>query len=401
MLIDQTTFYLFLILISAGIIYLIISQMILPRTYAQMESRIMAQITEELYRAVEQMGEWLGSSEDHQHMMLDSLRQGIHQSLTSQEQRMDQMRAATERHLTEIRRTVNEQLTENLDRRLNDSFQQVSQRLEQVYRGLGEMQSLAAGVGDLKKVLSNVKLRGTWGEMQLGALLHDQLSAAQIAENQEIIPDSGERVEFAIRLPGSGEGPIYLPIDSKFPMEDYARLRDAEDSGDGPLVLDCRRSLAKAIRTEAMRIRKKYVSPPYSTDFGILFLPSEGLYGEVMRDMALVESIQREHRVVIAGPSTFTALLVSLQTGFRTLAIQQRSSQVWQLLHQVQRDFGKFAAMLEKARLKLSQASESMDSAWRHTRTLQRSLDQAGDGSEEETILLTGRPFGDLPGDEG
>lgn len=369
-----------------GILYLVVAHASARRAQVQRDARLTELIVAELRHGVDQMGDWLGTSDEHQHMMLESLRQTVQQSLASQENRLISLRDATDRHLSEIRTTVNEKLTETLDRRLNDSFQLVSQRLEQVFRGLGEMQTLAAGVGDLKKVLTNVKLRGSWGEMQLGALLKDQLSPGQVAENQEIVPGSGERVEFAIRLPGAGDGPVYLPVDSKFPMEDYARLRDAEDAADGEQVQACRKNLAKSIRTEAMRIRKKYVSPPYSTDFAILFLPSEGLYGEVMRDMGLVEAIQREQRVVIAGPSTFAALLVSLQTGFRTLAIQQRSSEVWQLLHQLQRDFGKFTDLLEKARQRLNQASESMDSAWKHTRTIQRSLERAGDTPEAEAL---------------
>ena len=300
---------------------------------------------------------------------LEQLRQSLQAQLT-------QLRQENERQLTAMRATVSEQLTQNLDKRLNDSFAQVSQRLEQVYKGLGEMQSLAVGVGDLKKVLTNVKTRGIWGEMQLGALLSQVLTRDQYAENVQIVPGSRERVEFAVRLPGRESEPVWLPIDSKFPQEDYIRLVDASQQGDAAAVEAARRDLMTRLKTEGKRIADKYIAPPHSTDFAIMFLPVEGLYAEIMRDGQTTEALQREQRIVVAGPSTFAALLNALQMGFRTLAIEQRSSRVWELLGAVKSDFGRFAEVLEKTQQRLRQASESIDTAFTRTRAIQRRLGQ-------------------------
>lgn len=307
------------------------------------------------------------------------------QHLSALDARMEQLRQATQgnftalrqendRQLTEMRKTVDEKLTETLNKRLNDSFAQVSQRLEQVYKGLGEMQTLAVGVGDLKKVLTNVKTRGIWGEMQLGALLGQMLSREQYDENVAVVPGASERVEFAVRLPGREQGVIYLPIDSKFPQEDYVRLMDASQAGDAAASEAARKALMVRMKTEAKRIADKYICPPHTTDFAVMFLPIEGLYAEVVRDMDVVESIQREQRVVVAGPSTFSALLNSLQMGFRTLAIEQRSSEVWKLLGAVKSDFGRFAETLEKTQQRLRQASESIDTAFTRTKSIERRL---------------------------
>lgn len=295
-------------------------------------------------------------------------------SLTQLDTRMETLRQANDRQLAEMRRTVDEKLTESIDKRLNDSFAQVSQRLEQVYKSLGEMQTLAVGVGDLKKVLTNVKTRGIWGEMQLGSLLSAMLAPGQYDENVAVIPGSTERVEFAVRLPGKEDDVLYLPIDSKFPQEDYLRLMEASQSGDAAAADTARKALIQRIKQEAKRIASKYVAPPHTTDFAIMFLPIEGLYAEVVQCPDLCESIQREHRIVVAGPSTFSALLNALQMGFRTLAIEKRSSEVWSLLGSVKNDFDKFAEVLEKTRQRLVQATESIDTAFTRTRSIQRRL---------------------------
>jgi len=295
-------------------------------------------------------------------------------SLTQLDTRMESLRQANDRQLSEMRRTVDEKLTESLDKRLNDSFAQVSQRLEQVYKSLGEMQSLAVGVGDLKKVLTNVKTRGIWGEMQLGSLLSAMLAPNQYDENVAVVPGSAERVEFAVRLPGKDADVLYLPIDSKFPQEDYLRLVEASQSGDAAAADMARKALLQRIRQEAKRIAGKYVAPPYTTDFAVMFLPTEGLYAELAQAPELCESLQKEYRIVVAGPSTFTALLNALQMGFRTLAIEKRSSEVWSLLGAVKSDFDKFAEVLEKTRQRLVQATESIDSAFTRTRSIQRRL---------------------------
>jgi len=295
-------------------------------------------------------------------------------SLTQLDTRMESLRQANDRQLSEMRRTVDEKLTESLDKRLNDSFAQVSQRLEQVYKSLGEMQSLAVGVGDLKKVLTNVKTRGIWGEMQLGSLLSAMLAPNQYDENVAVVPGSAERVEFAVRLPGKDADVLYLPIDSKFPQEDYLRLVEASQSGDAAAADMARKALLQRIRQEAKRIAGKYVAPPYTTDFAVMFLPIEGLYAELAQAPELCESLQKEYRIVVAGPSTFTALLNALQMGFRTLAIEKRSSEVWSLLGAVKSDFDKFAEVLEKTRQRLVQATESIDSAFTRTRSIQRRL---------------------------
>lgn len=295
-------------------------------------------------------------------------------NLTQLDARMESLRQANDRQLAEMRRTVDEKLTESLDKRLNDSFAQVSQRLEQVYKGLGEMQSLAVGVGDLKKVLTNVKTRGIWGEMQLGSLLSATLAPNQFDENVAVVPGSTERVEFAVRLPGKDADVLYLPIDSKFPQEDYLRLVEASQSGDAAAADLARKALVQRMKQEAKRIAGKYVRPPHTTDFAVMFLPIEGLYAEVVQSPELCETLQRDYRIVVAGPSTFTALLNALQMGFRTLAIEKRSSEVWTLLGAVKTEFDKFGDVLEKTRQRLVQATESIDSAFTRTRAIQRKL---------------------------
>ncbi len=316
------------------------------------------------------------NQEERFSQMSESTARGLENLRTSLQSQLTMLRQENDQQLSAMRRTVDEQLTQHLDKRLNASFAQVSARLEQVYKGLGEMQNLAVGVGDLKKVLTNVKTRGIWGEMQLGALLGQVLTREQYAENIEIVPGSQERVEFAVRLPGKDEHAVWLPIDSKFPQEDYLRLVEASQQGDVSGVETARRALMTRVKIEGKRIASKYIAPPHSTDFAIMFLPVEGLYAEVMRDMDTAEQLQREQRVVIAGPSTFAALLNALQMGFRTLAIEQRSSEVWKLLGAVKNDFGRFAEVLEKTQQRLRQASDSIDTAFTRTRAIQRRLGQ-------------------------
>ncbi len=308
---------------------------------------------------------------------------------------MQRLQTENSQKLEEMRKTVDEKLHETLDKRLNESFTHVSERLEQVYKSLGEMHSLATGVGDLKRVLSNVKTRGIWGEMQLGNLLEQALTSNQYAQNVAVKPGSPERVEYAVCLPGKDpltDAPVYLPIDSKFPQEDYARLADASQEGDAQAVEAARKALLTAVRTEARRINAKYMDPPHTTDFAVMFLPMEGLYAEVMRHSDVVEQIQRELRVVMAGPSTLLALLNSLQMGFRTLAIEQRSAEVWKLLGAVKTEFGTFAQVLQKTQEKLQQASDSIDSAFVRTRSIERKLRrvEALDASEAVEMLEEG-----------
>ncbi|WP_431635485.1 DNA recombination protein RmuC [Dyella sp. KULCS107] len=277
--------------------------------------------------------------------------------------------------LEKMRATVDEKLQSTLETRLGQSFKLVSERLEAVQRGLGEMQNLATGVGDLKRVLTNVKKRGIFGEVQLGALLEDMLTAEQYAANVITVPGSNERVEFAIRMPGQDEGDhVYLPIDAKFPVEDYQRLLDAQEIADVDAANAAGRALETRVREEAKRIRTKYVAPPHTTDFAVLYLPTEGLYAEVIRRPGLFEQLQREHRVTVAGPTTLSALLNSLQMGFRTLAIAKRSSEVWKILGAVKTEFGKFGDVLDKVKKKLDEAGRHIDATGVRTRAIERRL---------------------------
>jgi DNA recombination protein RmuC len=272
---------------------------------------------------------------------------------------------------------VDEKLQGALEKRLGDSFKQVSERLEAVHKGLGEMQSLATGVGDLKRVLTNVKTRGGWGEVQLGALLEEVLSPDQFVRNHKVRENSGEVVEFAIKLPGrddSGNSPVWLPIDSKFPLEDYQRLVDAQERADLEAVTEATKALRNRVKDCAKDIRDKYLNPPHTTDFGIMFLPTEGLYAEVVRLPGFIETLQRDYRVTISGPATFTAFLTSLQMGFQTLAIQKRSSEVWVLLSTVKQEFGRFGESLDAVKKKLEEATGKMDFVAQRARAVERKL---------------------------
>jgi DNA recombination protein RmuC len=299
--------------------------------------------------------------------------------LTSKiENNLKQIQENNEKKLEEMRATVDEKLHSTLEKRLNESFSLVSSRLEEVHKGLGEMQSLATGVGDLKKVLSNVKNRGVWGEMQVKVLIEQVLTPDQYDMNVVVKSGSRENVEFAIKLPGKSDLKdeiVYLPLDSKFPLEDYQNLTYAQENGDLAKIEEFRKALVNRIKTEASRISTKYINPPVTTDFAILFLPLESLYAEVLSIPGLYDSIQREHRVVIAGPTTLLAILNSLQMGFKTFAIQKRSSEVWRLLGAIKTDFNKFGDLLENTQKKLESASKEIGEAQKQSRKIERKLD--------------------------
>ena len=309
---------------------------------------------------------------------LETLKDTVDRQLTA-------LREENSRKLEQMREVVDDTLQNVLEKRLDASFAQVSTRLEQVYKGLGEMRSLATGVGDLKRVLTNVKTRGIWGETRLSQILEQILAPEQYAENVETRRNSGERVEFAIRLPGPGgekDRPVWLPVDAKFPQEDYQRLMDAREAADRSSVIKHTRNLEIRIKTEAKQIHRKYIDPPNTTDFAILFLPVEGLFAEVLRIAGLCDFLQREYRIVVAGPTTMAALLNSLQMGFRTLAIERRSSEVWELLGRVRTEFGKFGTVLVKTRTKLKEAADTIDKAEIRTRAIERRLRKVGELSE-------------------
>ncbi len=290
--------------------------------------------------------------------------------------RLEKIQQDNAQKLEQMRQTVDEKLHATLEQRLGESFKLVSDRLEQVHKGLGEMQTLAVGVGDLKRVLTNVKTRGTWGEVQLGNLLEQVLTPDQYEQNVATVPGSRERVEFAIRLPGRDDdgSPVWLPVDAKFPLEDYQRLQEAQEHADHDEIESAAKALEVRLREEARTIRDKYIAPPHTTDFGLLYLPTEGLYAEVLRRPGLVETLQRDYRVSIAGPTTLLAMLNSLQMGFRTLAIEKRSSEVWSLLGAVKGEFGKFGEVLARTRQQLQAVTNSIVSAETRTRQMERKL---------------------------
>ncbi len=305
------------------------------------------------------------------------------------EGRLDAMRADNSEKLEAIRATVDEKLHKTLEDRLGASFKLVSAQLEQVFKSVGEMQTLAAGVGDLKRVLSNVKTRGTWGEVSLGGILEQVLTIEQYDRNVEIRPGSSQRVEFAIRLPGAeGDGPLWLPIDAKFPTEDYERLSEAAERADAAAVEAAGKAIEARIRLAARDICTKYVAPPHSTDFALLFLPTEGLYAEIVRRPGLVDALQRDWRVVITGPTTLLALLNSLRMGFRSLAIQRRSSEVWQVLRAVKTEFEKYGDILDKVQKKLHEASKTIEDVAVRRRQIGRKLASVETLPETEATLL-------------
>ena len=336
------------------------------------------------------LGTKINENGNTQYQMLTNLTQINEQKLDntrkSTEEKLEKIRETVEgrliymqkdnaEKLEKMRVTVDEKLQGTLEQRLGESFKIVNDRLESVYKGLGEMQNLAQGVGDLKKIFTNVKARGTWGEIELGNILEEYMTPDQYLKSAKTKPNATEFVEFAIKLPGKGDGEnILLPVDSKFPVEDYKRLIDSEELGDIDAITDARKSLENSIKSFAKDIHDKYIETPYTTDFGIMFLPTESLYCEVLKNTALIETLSQKYRVVVSGPTTFVALLNSLQMGFRTLAIEKRSSEVWSLLGTVKSEFEKFGDLLDKTNKKLQEIGNTMAKASTKTRVIQRKL---------------------------
>jgi DNA recombination protein RmuC len=365
-------------------------------TFAQSSAQHERDLREELARARQEQSEAAVALRREVGERLSQLTQGSEQRLeavrTTVEQRLDVLRSESAQKLEQMRVTVDEKLQSTLDQRLGESFRLVSERLEQVHKGLGEMQSLAIGVGDLKRVLTNVKTRGTWGEVQLGALLAEVLTPQQYATNVETVPGSNRRIEYAIRLPGRGDDgtPCWLPIDAKFPLDHWQRLQDALERADGAAAEDARKSLADFLRQQARVVRASYVAAPHTTDFAVLFLPLESLYAEMMARPGLADTLQREHRVMLTGPNNFLALLNIVQMGFRTLAIEQRSSEVWRTLGAVKTEFAKFGDVLAKIKERLDRASQEIENAGVRRRVLERHLRTVEALPEPEAAALLG-----------
>lgn len=323
---------------------------------------------------------------------LDRIMESNEQRLTRAtdvlQQGLNKLQHDNETKLEQMRQTVDEKLNASLKERFNESFKIISQRLEEVYRGLGEMQTLAQGVGDLKRVLTNVKTRGVYGEISLNSLLEQILSSSQFEKNVQIKNNSQERVDFAVVLPGKDESKIYLPIDAKFPIEDYQRLVDAVDRGDLVEVEAARKLLEKRVKTEAKSISDKYIVLPKTTDFAVMYLATEGLYAEIVKNPGLVETLQRQYKIIVCGPTTITALLNSLQLGFKTLSIEKRSSEIWQLLGVFKQDFEQFATLLAKTQKKLEEASDTIEGASKRTQIIAKKLRTVSIDEGEETPLI-------------
>ena len=350
-------------------------------------STMLSQTREELYNT---LGNKIAENGNTQQIQLTNLtnlnEQKLENTRKNMEEKLELIRRTVEDRLIymqkdnadkleKMRVTVDEKLQGTLEQRLGESFKVVNDRLESVYKGLGEMQNLAQGVGDLKKIFTNVKARGTWGEIELGNILEEYLTPEQYLKSAKTKPNATEFVEFAIKLPGKTDGQnVLLPVDSKFPVEDYKRLVDSEEIGDIDAINEARKSLENSIKLFAKDIHDKYIETPYTTDFGIMFLPTESLYCEVIRNTVLIETLTQKYRVVVSGPNTFVALLNSLQMGFRTLAIEKRSSEVWKLLGGVKSEFEKFGDLLDKTNKKLQEISNTMEKASAKTRTIQRKL---------------------------
>jgi DNA recombination protein RmuC len=340
------------------------------RTFNESVTATMGAMSQAQGAQLEQAMQQLRSLQERHEQRMQVVQQSV-------DSRLRELRDDNAQQLERMRATVDEKLHATLEQRLGESFRLVSDRLDAVHKGLGEMQSLASGVGDLKRVLSNVKTRGTWGEIQLGNLLEQVLAPEQYEANVATRPDTSERVEYAVKLPGRSEDRnevVWLPIDAKFPQEDYHRLLEAQEQGDAAAVQEAGRRLEAQVKACAKTIADKYVHPPSTTDFAIMFLPTEGLYAEVVRRPGTVEMLQRDHRIVVAGPTTLAALLNSLQMGFRTLAVERRSSEVWSLLGAVKSEFHKFGGVLDKVHKKLHEATNSIDNAARRTRVIERKL---------------------------
>jgi len=332
--------------------------------------RLLGEMRESQNERQENIGKRISELTGSNEKALGSLRDKV-------EERLKEIQESNDRKLEKMRETVDEKLQTTLEKRIGESFRRVSEHLEAVHKGLGEMKNLANGVGDLKKVLTNVKTRGTWGEIQLGNILEQIMTHDQYGTNVATRPGSQDRVEYAIRLPGPEDDPdtcVWLPIDAKFPQEDYIRLVEASEAGDAEAVLQATAALKGAVLSSARDIRDKYIDPPNTTDFAIMFLPTEGLYAEVLRQSGMVEQLQREMRVVAAGPTTLAAILSSLRMGFRTLAIEKRSSEVWQVLRAVKTEFGRFGGVLEKLGKQLDTAKRTVDQTGVRTRAMERKL---------------------------
>ena len=329
---------------------------------------------------------------------IDATQASLDRVRVTLDQRVRELQEGNERKLDEMRRTVDEKLHDTLEKRLGESFKLVSDRLDTVHKGLGEMQHLATGVGDLKRVLTNVKARGTWAEVQLGAILEQVLTPDQYDKNVCIRPDTAERVEFAVRLPGPLDDPascVWLPIDSKFPQEDWLRLQDASDQGDVPAVQAASDALIRTVRGSAKEIHDKYVHPPASTDFAIMFLATEGLFAEVLRHPSVVSDLQQQYRVVVAGPTTLAAILTSLRMGFQTLVVEQRAAEVWRVLGAVKTEFGKFGDVLDKVQRQLNTASRTIEETGQRSRAMEKKLRSAERLPDAEAAMVLELPVGD------
>lgn len=327
--------------------------------------------------------------------LTDSNQSAMERIRTTFDARVKELQEGNEKKLDEMRKTVDEKLHDTLEKRLGESFKLVSDRLEAVHKGLGEMQLLATGVGDLKRVLTNVKARGTWAEVQLGAILEQILTLEQYAKNVQVKADSAERVEYAVRLPGSKDDPgacVWLPIDSKFPQEDYLRLQEAADKADLDAIQKAADDLGRTIRGAAKDIHDKYVNPPTTTDFGIMFLATEGLYAEVLRQPALVDDLQQRYRVVVAGPTTLAAILNSLRMGFQTLVIEKRAAEVWRVLGAIKTEFGKFGDVLEKVKRQLNTASRTIEETGVRSRAMEKKLRAVEQLPEAEASAILALP---------
>jgi len=373
------------------------------------------QVSDALQGATQALSQQSQSARDAQDAALkrlaDSLGEQLRALSEANERRLSEVRAAVEarlgalqegneKKLEQMRATVDEKLHATLEQRLGESFKQVADRLEQVHKGLGEMQTLARDVGSLNRVLTNVKTRGIFGEVQLAGLLDQVFTPEQYATNVVTVPGSAERVEFAIRLPGQRDDgqPLWLPIDAKFPREDYERLLEAQERADLPAMEAAAKGIETRLRLEARSIRAKYIAPPHTTDFAILFVPTEGLYAEALRRPGLVQAMQSDHKVMLAGPTTLLATLTSLQMGFRTLALEKRSAEVWEVLGAVKTEFGKFGEVLKKTREKLNQAADTISAAETRTRQMGRALKSVEALPEARALqLLPGATQDDEP----
>ena len=417
--------YIILFFVAIAIEILIFVLLILKRSDSEGLKNDLARQNEALTQSVKLMSDTLSQSQNtaalYQRERLDEINKSISGSLSQLElrfksfesenrEKLEAIRSVTERQLLslrednskkleDMRRTVDEKLQKTLESKMNESFKMVSERLEQVYKGLGEMQSLAVGVGDLKKVLSNVKTRGILGEIQLGAILKEILAPGQYDENVATVPNSRNVVEFAVKFPQEDGGFVYLPIDSKFPLDAYADLQNAYSDGDAQSIKAAAQTLCTRLRGAAKDVHEKYVLSPYTTEFAVIFLPVEGLYAEAV-NRGMVELLQREYKIVIAGPSTMAALLNSLQMGFRTLAIEKRSAEVWTLLGAVKKEFDNFAGVLDSAQKKIEQANSELDKlVGVRTRAINRKLRNVELFDGDSTALLDIDTY-DFKGDE-